>query len=81
MSKLKIVGIRHNEFDYGENHFKGRNIYFINDDGQTELGATTGKMFLNDNRFGSLNIKVGDILNVFYNRFGKPDTIYKDETE
>ena len=75
---MQIVGIQRNvTFKFDGNVFTGINLYCALERDGVE-GHVTEKHFVNSSKecFGLANsLKVGDQVNIYYNRYGKIDAI------
>lgn len=67
----EIVGIRVVDFaDRDGNQIKGRKIFVTSQDDNVD-GLLTDSFFLSAGSFGGISLKVGDIVDIRFNRYGK----------
>lgn len=75
---MKVIGIQKGvKFQIDGNEFRGVNLWFSYSRDGVE-GVATEKVFVNETKPyypNVLSLKLGDEVNVTYNRFGKPDNI------
>ena len=75
---MKVIGIQRNvSFKMEGNQFNGINIYVSSPKDGVE-GVATEKLFINSNKecyAAAIGLKINDNISVYYNKYGKVDTI------
>ena len=77
---MKIIGIQRNvTFKYDGNSFTGTNIYTSEERPDVE-GVVSQKFFFNSSKESYKvieGLKVNDNIRIYFNRYGKPDSVEK----
>ena len=74
---VTVIGVRKVNFTTQDgNIVKGRTVY-IGFEANDVDGMQTDKVFLSDTKFGTVDIAVGLDYNIFYNRYGKVESMTK----
>lgn len=75
MEKMKIVGMRGVDFtDDSGRQVVGTSYFYVQDDVDGVIGQLAGKLFISDRKRDAMDYlpAAGDVVWVFYDRYGKP---------
>lgn len=77
---MKILGFEHVKFNFNDGRsVDGQYVYLSDDSSQKVTGVRTERVFLSEAKAAACNFipKLGDNVKVYYNRFGKVDSIVR----
>lgn len=82
---MKILGFEHVSFHFNDGREVQGNYVYLHDDTanpQKVIGMKTERVFLSDAKANACSFipKVGDSVNVYYNKYGKVESIVRVRT-
>lgn len=77
---MKILGFEHVKFNFNDGgSVDGQYVYLSDDSSEKVTGVRTERVFLSEAKSAACNFipKLGDNVKVYYNRYGKVDSIVR----
>lgn len=73
---MKVIGFAERAFTPkdAKDEIRGVTIYYTYDDKKI-TGMACDRVFVSENKLGSYKPKLGDMINIVYNRYGKVDRV------
>lgn len=72
---MKVLGFENKSFTFDDGRSVNGMYLYLGDESPKVTGMRTERVFMSDGRLAGFVPKVGQNVRIFYNRYGKPDTI------
>lgn len=73
----EVVGYQHKELKFQDGNSCAGFYLFLSEKREGVNGVATERVFCSDKKIGTYAPRIGDHVNVYYNRFGKVDSVLK----
>lgn len=71
----KVLGYSRKHFTFDDGRSCDGCYLYLGEDRRDTVGVATERVFLSDAKLDGYNPSVGDEIKVYYNRYGKPDSL------